>query len=534
MVSLPGTGVPSDPNNFPISTLGELFEQQAKAYRDKPFVHEGFSGCSMTYGELYAEAGNVATALADAGLTKGDIVATLMANSIDHLLVWFGSLRLGVTYAPLNVEFGHEDLAHCLRTVDPEAIVIDDQYVEQYAEIRPSVTPSHEFIRHGDLDNADPFTMLTESVSGDPTPDLGPGDDAIITFTGGTTGLPKPILHAQFAPLVGAYRYIDAFSAEESDVHHSSLQLYHGGGQQFAIVGPMMAGMSTVLTERFSVTQFFDQVNRYEATISDTVGPMLGALLNTYDDPVDNTLEKMLAMMEDNDHARAYERFNVDLVKPYALTEGGGILLTHRVFHPSDLDDEGEGTPVGSIDGWGEIGILDERDVPLPPGEVGEICLRPTIPHSMMERVYNDPEATIDIWNQLWIHTGDLGWLDDDGELYYVGRQAHWLRRMGENISSQEVEAVLNDHPAVVDSAVVGAENQEIGGEDVRAIIKVSDEIEPIDLVDWCRDRLAEFKLPRYVEIVDEFPRTSTKNKIKRYELRERPLDETWDFEQTD
>ena len=151
--------------------------------------------------------------------------------------------------------------------------------------------------------------------------------------------------------------------------------------------------------------------------------------------------------------------------------------------------------------------------------------------NSAMMRYVNKPRETIEAWRNFWYHSGDLGYVDEDGYLFFVGREAHWIRRRGENVSAFEVEKTMTAHAAVVDCAVVGVPS-EIGEEDIKAYVQLSTDVErphPADLIAWCGERIAYFKVPRYISFVDEFPRTMTKNEIARHELRELGIGAAWD-----
>jgi crotonobetaine/carnitine-CoA ligase len=154
------------------------------------------------------------------------------------------------------------------------------------------------------------------------------------------------------------------------------------------------------------------------------------------------------------------------------------------------------------------------------------------VPNTFMKEYINKPAETLAAWKNLWYHSGDLGRIDEDGYVYFVPRQAHWIRRRGENVSAFEVEKVLCSHPAVADVAAIGVPS-ELGEEDIKVYVELLPglECEPAALVEWCRDRIAYFKVPRYVEFVTEFPRTITKAEIARHLLRERGIGTAWDCE---
>jgi crotonobetaine/carnitine-CoA ligase len=294
----------------------------------------------------------------------------------------------------------------------------------------------------------------------------------------------------------------------------------------------MYSDMTTVIVRNFSASRFFEQVNDHEATIVDPLGGIWGALVKTHEEPVENTARIAVGTMNPEFVRPIWERFDIDILEAWALTENGGILLISNLLDDADaeaMDRRGD-KPVGNVHEceWAVFEILDEDGDPAETDEIGEICLRPTIPHSFMDEYFGHPRKTVEAWDGLWLHTGDLGRIDEDGTLYFAGRQAHYLRRMGENISALEIEQVIERHPAISEAIIVGVPS-EIGEEDIKAYLIADEAVSEAEVVDWCRDKIAEFKLPRYVEFVDSFPRSETKNNVLRHQVRERGIGDAWD-----
>jgi len=535
MVSSPRpTDLPVRPGEFPISTVTELIETKTAENGSETFLIEEETGRELTYAEVGEQADTIAAALADLGIGKGDRVATFMPNVLDHVLVWFGCMRIGAVWASLNTDLEEADLRQPIRDIEATALVVDESCLEQYESVRDGVEVQEEFVRGAEVDGARPFEDLLDADGNPPDVDVAPGDPAQINFTGGTTGTPKPILLPHFAVVATGYRYREAFDATPADTHLTALQLFHVGGQQFGVVGPMFCDMDSVIVRRFSASAFFEQVNEHEATIIDPLGGIWGALLRTHDGPVENTARVGVGSMDPEFARPAHERFDIDIVEPYALSENGGILLTYHTLTEDDYDtiEEGNGKPAGYVEDceWAVFEILDDDGDPVETGEVGEICLRPAISHTFMQEYFSHPEATVEAFQGLWLHTGDLGRIDEDGMFHFVGRKAHWLRRMGENISAQEVEAVLERHEAVTEAIIVGVPS-EIGEEDIKAYVIADGDVTPEELVAFCEGKIAAFKYPRYVEFVDSFPRSDTKNNVQRHDLRERGIGDAWDRE---
>ncbi len=219
-------------------------------------------------------------------------------------------------------------------------------------------------------------------------------------------------------------------------------------------------------------------------------------------------------------------RFGVNLLEVYLMTEMGVLICSER------MDDLRAGSS-GRTHDWAEVCIVDHEDNPVLPGSHGQVLLRPKVLNTSMLRDINKPEETISACKNLWYHSGDVGHLDEDGYLYFVGRQAHWIRRRGENVAAFEVEQAITNHPAVLDGAVAGVAS-DLGDEDIKAYAQPRPKysrVDPAQLIHWWKERMAYFKVPRYIEFVDVFPRTMTKNEIARHELRARGIGQAWDAE---
>jgi carnitine-CoA ligase len=218
------------------------------------------------------------------------------------------------------------------------------------------------------------------------------------------------------------------------------------------------------------------------------------------------------------------QRFGVQLVEVYGSTEAGTVTEnTVEEFRVGSC-----GRPVS----YYEVEIHDEHDEPCPPRVEGEIVVRPKEPHVLFEHYYRMPDETLDAFRNLWYHTGDRGWRDEDDYFYFVDRMKDAIRRRGENISSWEVEKVLTSHPSVDEVAVIGVPS-ELTEEEVLAVVvtKPGFELTPEELLDHGQDRLPHFAVPRYGRFTDELPKTPSQ-RIEKYRLRQIGLtDDTWDRE---
>ena len=280
---------------------------------------------------------------------------------------------------------------------------------------------------------------LLDGAESLPDADVGMTDPVCIVYTGGSTSMPKGVLVSHLYYIVAAMRYQEIGEATEADVHYANSHFFHIGGQQFGVTSPLYCGMTGVMEKWFSASRYWDIVRKYNATILDPLGTMMSVLLLQPESPLDKQHKARVGVgiaasqvrRELKDEFEA--RFGTPMLEVYAMTEMGVLLCSER------LHDRRIGS-CGKPHGWAEVLIVDAEDNPAETGTTGQILLRPSVPNSCMMRYINKPDETIAAWQNLWYHSGDLGYLDDEGYVYFVGREAHWIRRRGENVSAFEVE----------------------------------------------------------------------------------------------
>lgn len=490
-------------------------------------------GQTLTYRDADLQANRVANVLAELGIGKGDTVATLMYNSVEHALVWFGCAKLGAIYAPLNVSLGRDDLAYSLEDTGAAVIVVDAELRPAFGECAASLArPPREIVLGGDPGGALPFERLLDGDGAMPDVVVRPNDPLAIVYTGGSTSMPKGVLATHAYYIAAALRYGEIAEPVAGDVHYANSHLFHSGGQQFGITGPLYAGITGVMHKWFSASRYWSTVREHDVSIIDPLGTMIAVLMRAPEGPGDRDHRVRAGVGVATGQVRRdvrdgfEQRFGIPLLEVYSMTEMGVMICSERSH---DRRPGSSGRPHG----WADVCIVDEDEEPVACGEEGQILLRPHALNSCMVEYVNKPRETIAAWRNLWYHTGDLGYLDDDGYLYFVDRQAHWIRRRGENVSSFEVEKAITSLAGVADCAVVGVRS-ELGEEDIKAYVQWAAEAEPLApeaLVEHCREQIAFFKVPRYVEYVESLPRTLTKNEIARHELRAQGVGVAWDAE---
>ncbi|MBV9283218.1 MAG: AMP-binding protein, partial [Acidimicrobiia bacterium] len=370
-----------------------------------------------------------------------------------------------------------------------------------------------------------------------PTVDIRPSDLGTFVYTGGTTGLSKGCMlshnyHAALARQIGI-----CWERTADDVVWTPLPMFHFNALVTAVCGALVFGGRAAITRRFSVSEFWPEMNRVGATITSTLGTMAYLLAHDVDRPemprsgaaeANTSLRLMgaapLPVALDN---LIRDRFGIGTFSgAYGVTEAS--LIT---WQPPGVRNKPDAAGVVN-DEYFDTRIFDDDDNELPRGSDGEIVVRPKRPHVMFEGYWGRPEATVETSRNWWYHTGDIGRIDDDGFLYFVDRKADYLRRRGENISSFEVERVLMTHGALADVAVHAVPSQ-LAEDDLKvtATVKEGASLTEDELFRWCVDQLPYFALPRYIEFRADLPRSPVGRVLKR-ELRDEGVTpSTWDAE---
>jgi crotonobetaine/carnitine-CoA ligase len=507
--------------------------------RDKAMEHGSkifttIEGEAVSYQQLEEQSSKVADNLYRFGVREGSCVASLMFNCVEQVLGWFGTNKIAGIWAPLNASLAGDDLSYTLKDTGAQILIVDQENAEKLhalpVRLRESLTV---FVCgwQGNESGIRSFNELLAPATKSPRPVLGPGTPAIILYSGGTTGMPKGVVMPQFAFICAGYRYGEVLRTLPSDCHYTTLPMFHASGVQLGIIGPMLNDMTSVMDKRFSVSNYWASVRNANATIIDPIGTMMTVLAQAPADANDRD-HRVRISTGVNGQVPAWvaqkfsERFGIDVVDIYGSTESGGAMLVSN-----QLGSQVAGA-VGHPNGWSEIAILDANDCEVPVGVLGEIAMRPTVPYSFMLGYHNNEAKTVEAWRNLWLHTGDLGMLDEGGNLFFVGRQAHWLRRRGENISAYEIENIVSKHPEVKECIVVGVPS-ELGEEDVKIwVIPNSVNLAPHEVIEHCLDKMAAFKIPRYVEFVEEFPRSAAKREVERNKVKAWSNANAWDRDQ--
>ena len=360
-----------------------------------------------------------------------------------------------------------------------------------------------------------------------------PGDTAMIMYTSGTTGPAKGVLMPHGHCYLFGLGTAEALALTAEDRYYICMPLFHANALLMQLLGTLIAGTAAVVAERFRATTWLAEIRDSGATVTNGLGVIPEFIFRqpATDRDRDHRLRAMMAIPIAREWGAAFqERFGVPFLQGFGMTECN-IPAYGRPGDP--LIPGCAGYPLAE---WFDVAIADpETDELVPAGETGEIVVRPKVPGCFMAGYFRMPDKTVEAWRNLWFHTGDAGRLDERGRLHYIDRLKDCIRRRGENISAFEIEQVLNAHPAVAESAVMGIRVAGAGGEDeVKACVVAAPgaTVDPVALLDWCTPRMPHFAVPRFVEIVaGELPKTPT-GKVQKTALREAGVNATtWDRE---
>lgn len=482
-------------------------------------------GVAISHAELDDASEVMAAALGRAGLAKGDRAAVVLPNGPSFVHTWIGMAKAGVVEVPLHTASRGDGLRHAMRLTRAALAVVDHQGLDRLAEVAQDLPDLRTVVvtGAGDLPGrvgaADVVGMadFVADVRPGPTVAVADTDPAVVLFTSGTTGPSKGVVLTHRANSRLAWTVGHGAGFRRGEVAFTTFPLFHVAARYVSTLAAMMVGGRVVIRERFSASRFWSQCEQEGVTAIHYLGSLLTMLLAQPEGPGDRShgVRVGYGAGAPAPVAEAFvARFGVPLHELYGMTETGAVTMNR----PGHMRPGTCGTALEDC----EVAVVDDHDERLPAGEVGEIVTRPRVPHTMIERYEGMPGATVEAFRNLWFHTGDRGWFDDDGFLTFVGRQKDAIRRRGENISAFEVEVVIDDHPAVAGSAVVGVPDP-ISGEEVLAWLELREgaELDVVDLLEHCQRRLPHFAVPRYVAATATLPR-NTSQRVQKHLLSER------------
>ena len=516
--------------NSPTVLRHHAHERPDSTYLNVPWANESYS-----YAETLDISERVASGMLSTGACPGDRVLIMIPNCSAYIFAWLGSSLAGLVEVPINTSYKGAFLSHQASTTAPKVAVIAPEYITRVLDVYESFESVELFILVGEdndtsaeintLKNSGKQVVQWDDLLGYEQVDLpivNYSDLGSIFFTSGTTGLSKGVMMPHAHMYLFADETVSLTRLTSSDTYMSCGPLFHGNSQFLAAYPALIAGAQYVLQERFSASEWINQIRDSKVTVTNFIGVMMDFVWQQEPQPndADNDLRCVFAAPTASSILEEYKsRFGIEaFVEVFGLTETCMPILTPY----------GEDRPPGAAgllnQDWFDIRLVDpETDEEVEVGSVGELLVRPKFPWTACQGYFNMPDKTCDAFRNLWFHTGDGLKRDSEGWYYFVDRLKDALRRRGENISSFEIEQALISHELIEEVAAIGVPaDQEAGEDEVMVFIvpSLGKTISPEAVWEYSEKQLPDFAIPRYIQIVKSLPKTPSE-KVRKIELRE-------------
>lgn len=491
--------------------------------------------------EIYEKSNKIANGLIKAGLKKGDKVAVNLPNIPEYVIIYFALAKTGAVNVPINIYFTSNEFEYILENSDAVSLITTPQLLPKFTSIQSpsklrSIVVIDRFVDDkrlpaseantndiGDISILKYSELLSENSQEDPSVPIEPEDHAIIFYTSGTTGFPKGAVCTHDGTLAACKAWATAYNDKEPVKQLAPLPLFHNAFYTFALT-PLSTRGSVIILNKFSVDHVLEMIDKMKPTAFNAVPTTYVLMLNhpffqKYDISSLKRLSYGATPMPLEVIKKVKQVFsNCQLYNVYGQAESTSAIsiMTGEMIEKKS---ESVGLPMEGV----TLKILDEEDQEVPPNTTGEICIRGRM---VMKGYHKMPEETADTLRNGWLHTADLGYLDQDGYLYIVDRKKDMIIRGGENVYPKEIEEILYEHPEVLQTAVIGVPDK-VMGEAVKAFIvpKSGEFLTEEEVIEFCKNNMAYFKVPKYVEFLEQFP-LNAMGKILKTELRKRPFQE--------
>lgn len=518
-------------------TINAVLQRALEANPEREFLD--FLGKKFSVSDLDKQACRLANGLKALGVEKGQTVATLLDNSEDAVFIWLAINKLGAISVPINTAYKGEFLRHQLGDSDASVVIAESDYADRVMAIATELPSVKTLVHRGEAPAAS-FTgqvMSWEQLLADdcsnPQVEVAPSDLAMLIYTGGTTGPSKGCMVSHNYACNLARIVCEGTGRSADTVSWTALPLFHFNAVS-NVICELMHGGRIAIYPRFSVSNFWPEIERTGANYTTLLGSMFPMLLGAPENEAEKRCFGQISIVggapfPDKLQQAWKQRFGAKhtACPGFGLTECSLVTsVPLGIKVPGDCS----GMRNDSFD----VRIIDDNGIEVPEGESGEVIVRPLRPNVMFQGYWKRPEDTLKVMKDMWFHTGDIGKFDENGYFYFVDRKKDYLRRRGENISSFEVESAFRRHPDIEDVAA-HAVLSELTEDDLKVTLTVKEgsNLSEEELCAWSAEQLPYFAVPRYFEFRSsaEMPRSPV-GRILKYKLRDEGVTaNTWDRE---
>lgn len=507
-------------------TLKGLYESTLRRHAAAPAIT--FDGETLTYADLDERSARAATALRGCGLETPDRVGVLMSNRPAYTITDVGLARAGLVKVPLNDMLSADDVEYMLANSEASAVVVGPNFVDTVEAIAPNVPTLEQVITVGvdatpslaDRHRTARFDRLLDAADADP-PTVSVDRDTLagVFHTGGTTGDPKGVKHTQETLALNAFAHAVELDIRPGETLLLMTPLPHSAG--LIMAGGLTQGCRHVITQGFDARRALETVEREAVSWTFMVPTMIYRVLDvldeaSYDTATLETLAYGAAPMKPARLREGLDRLGDVFVQFYGQYETPD-LITVLPKHAHDPADEERLSSCGLPTSMCEVLVVDDDGDPVPPGDPGEILARGAY---SMAGYYEMPERTAETMDDGWIHTGDIGRMDEDGYVYILDRDSDVIITGGMNVYSVTVEDVVQQHDQVANVAVIGVPDDDWGEAVKAVVVPEGDTVDRAGVLAFCADRLADYETPKSVDVVESLP-TTPYGKLDKKRLRE-------------
>jgi acyl-CoA synthetase (AMP-forming)/AMP-acid ligase II len=498
---------------IPKTAFTPFILHRAQELGEKPALIEGPTGRVVTYAQLADAVGIVAHNLSVRGFRKGEVFGILSPNCLEYGIAFHAIATLGGIVTPINPLYTHHEITHQLKDSGARFLVTVPACVEKVSQAARDAGIEELFV-FGSADGATSFdTLMIDNGRLDQV-EVDPEDLVALPYSSGTTGLPKGVMltHRNLVANICQMEGLNYFY--ETDTLICVLPLFHIYGLVVILNMGLFSGATVVMMPRFDLESFLKAVQDYNVSLAHLVPPIVLALskhpvVDNYRMPNLKTIFSGAAPLGEDLTRACMDRLGCTLRQGYGMTETSPV--THSSPAPPRTIKFGS---VGVVAPSTECMIIDlETGAPLGPGERGEVCVRGP---QVMKGYLNNPEATAEtIDGDGWLHTGDIGYADEDGHFFIVDRAKELIKYKGFQVPPAELEAVLLSHPCIADAAVIPYPDEE-AGEVPKGVVVLKQQIEPAAILQFVAERVAPHKRIRHLEFVDKIPKSASGKILRR------------------